>query len=130
MTNQSPAARALQQARMCAQVCDQYRGQNTVVLDLTEVTPLFDYFVVTTGNNRRQMHAIAEEVDRMMNEQGSKRLGIEGYQASQWIVQDYGDIVLHVFTPDARALYDLENLWADAAKVDWQQTESVSVTDD
>ncbi|REJ71633.1 MAG: ribosome silencing factor [Planctomycetota bacterium] len=102
-----------------AKVCDDLRGEDTVVLDLTGVTPLFDFFVITTGNSRRQMHAIAEEVDRILEADGSARRGLEGYDSSTWIVQDYGDVVLHVFTGEARSLYDLEHLWGDAVPVDW-----------
>lgn len=111
---------ALASACWCAKICDDYRGLDTAVLDLRHVTPEFDYFVITTGNSRRQMHAIAEEVDRFQEEQGTVRLGIEGYDRSHWIVQDYGDVVLHVFTDETRDLYDLENLWADAITVDWR----------
>jgi ribosome-associated protein len=110
----------LEAACWCAKICDDYRGLNTVVLDLRHITTEFDYFVITTGNSRRQMHAIAEEVDRMQSEHGERRLGIEGYDRSHWIVQDYGNVVLHVFTQATRELYDLENLWADAVPVDWR----------
>ena len=90
------------------------------MLDLTSLTPIVDYFVITSGNNRRQMHAVAEEVDRILASQGSKRIGLEGYRESSWILQDYGDIVLHVFDDESRKLYDLENLWGDAEQIDWQ----------
>ena len=104
----------------CAEVADEFRGENIVVLDLTKITPEFDFFVITTGKSRRQLHAIIEEADRMMADQGSKRLGIEGYASNNWILQDYGDVVLHVFDPEYREIYDLERLWGDAEKVDWK----------
>jgi len=90
------------------------------VLDLTGVTPIVDYFVIATGTSRRQMHAVAEEADRVLSDKGSARIGIEGYKGSTWILQDYGDVVLHVFTEETRAAYDLEHLWADSKQVDWQ----------
>ncbi len=111
--------RALENACRVANVCDEYRGLETVVLDLTQVTPLFDYFVITTGKSRRQLHAIADHSDDAMAEVGSQRRSTSGYE-TEWVCQDYGDVVLHVFSPDARELYDLENLWADAPRVDWQ----------
>lgn len=101
-------------------MCDDFRGQNTLVLDLTGVTPIFDYFVITTATSRRQMAAIAEETDRVMKADGERPRGVEGADSSTWILQDYGDIVVHVFAPDARTMYDLEHLWADARRVDWQ----------
>ncbi len=66
------------------------------------------------------MRAIADEVDRVLREQGAERLGLEGYETSTWLLQDYGDIVLHIFTPEARGIYDLEHLWGDAPRVDWR----------
>ena len=112
--------RSLHDACLCAKAADDYRGQNTVVLDLTGVTPIFDYFVLTTGSSPRQMRAITDEVDRVLRQAGSERLGVEGYESSTWILQDYGDVVLHVFTPETRSIYDLERLWADAPHVDWR----------
>ena len=103
-----------------AAVCDRLNGDGTVVLDLTAVTPVFDYFVISTGTNRRQMAAIAEKVDRTLREHGVRPLGREGDDAGGWILHDFGDVVLHVFTPEARELYDLEGLWADAVTVDWR----------
>jgi len=117
----SPAQqRSLARACLCAQIAEDYRGQDSLVLDLTGVTPIVDFFVVTTGSSSRQMKALAEEVDRTMKEQGSRRLGIEGSAGGNWILYDYGDIVLHVFSPESRELYDLEHLWADARRVDWK----------
>ena len=116
----SSAHGGLEQACVCAKIANDYRGRDTVVLDLKEVTRIFDYFVITTGISRRQMQAIAEEVDRVMSSMGSERLGLEGYREGSWIVQDYGDIVLHVFTEDTRETYHLEDLWGDANRVDWK----------
>lgn len=91
-----------------------------IVLDLREVTPIVDYFVVATGTSPRQMHALAEEVSRVMKKQGSRAFGKEGEAGGTWILHDYGDIVLHVFNAESRKLYDLEHLWADAPRVDWK----------
>ena len=112
--------RSLAQACLCAKVADDYRGQETLVLDLTAITPVMDYFVVSTATSNRQMRAVAEEVDRLMREHGSRKMGVEGWDGGTWILQDYGDVVLHVFNPESRALYDLEHLWADAPHVDWK----------
>ena len=89
-------------------------------MDLTGVTPEFDYFVIATGQSRRQMHAIVEEVDRRLGHSGHKRRSIEGYEESTWIVQDYGNVVLHVFMPETRGLYELETLWGDSPRVAWE----------
>jgi ribosome-associated protein len=104
-----------------AKIADDLRGQDVVVLDLTHVTSIVDFFVIATGNSRRQMHAIADEVNRKLKrEDGNQRVSIEGYRTEgNWILTDYGDVVLHVFTSEGRTLYNLEGLWADAKKIDW-----------
>lgn len=112
--------RTLQQACLAARVLEDTRGQDTLVLDLTGVTSIVDFFVVTSGSSSRQMKAMAEEVHKTLKHEGSKRIGFEGEDSSQWVLQDYGDIVIHLFTPDARKLYDLEHLWAEAPRVDWK----------
>ncbi|MEZ5944988.1 MAG: ribosome silencing factor [Planctomycetaceae bacterium] len=111
---------ARENACLVAKVCADFRGQNTIVIDTTGITPLFDFFVITTGVTRRQNNAIANTSDDVMLAQGSKRLGTEGMETG-WICHDYGDVVLHVFTPESRQKYDLENLWADAPRVDWSK---------
>ncbi len=108
-------------ASLAAQACADLKGKDSIVLDMTLVTPIVDFFVVTTATSGRQMRAIAEEVEQLMKKRGSRpRVGVEGRDSETWILQDYGDIVLHVFSPDGRELYDLEHLWADAPQVDWK----------
>jgi ribosome-associated protein len=111
--------RSRRHAVLMAQACEQYRGGDVVVLDLTNITPVFDFFVIASANSNRQMRAIAEGVDNVMAEHGSARRGVEGFEGN-WICQDYGDVVLHVFTPAAREHYDLEHLWGDAPRVSWE----------
>lgn len=110
----------LQQACLAARVLEDTRGQDVLVLDLTGVTSIVDYFVLSTGTSPRQMKAMAEEVHKILKHGGSRRIGYEGEESSQWLLQDYGDLVVHLFTPDARKLYDLEHLWAEAPRVDWK----------
>jgi ribosome-associated protein len=117
----SHLASALHRACLAAKVAADNKGRDILVLDMRSVTPLYDYFVLSTGSSRRQIHAIAEETDAALRAEGDTRLGIEGYEASKWIVQDYGDVVVHVFDPDTRDYYKLEELWADATKVDWER---------
>ena len=111
---------AVQHALQCARVAQDNKARDIVVLDMREITPLYDFFVLATGTSRRQIHTLAEEIDAALHAEGDRRLGIEGYEASRWVVQDYGDVVVHVFAPDAREYYALEDLWADAPKVDWE----------
>jgi len=94
-------------------------GRKIVVLDMTRLTALFDYHVIATGTSGRQLRAIADEIERVLEkEHGEKRLSIAGLEDSRWIVQDFGTIIVHLFDDETRAFYSLENLWADASKVD------------
>ena len=114
---------ALHRACLAARTVAENKGRDILVLDMRSCTPLFDYFILVTGTSRRQIHTLAEETDAALRAEGDHRLGIEGYEASKWIVQDYGDIMIHVFDPDTRDYYKLEELWADAKKVDWENEE-------
>jgi ribosome-associated protein len=111
---------SLHRACLCARTAAENKARDVRVLDMRGVTPLYDYFVLASGASRRQIHTIAEEVDAAMHREGDARLSIEGYDASKWVVQDYGDVVVHVFDPAAREFYALEELWADAGQVDWE----------
>lgn len=117
----APLSSALRRACLSARIAADNKGRDVLVLDMRSVTPLYDYFIISTGSSRRQIHAIAEETDAALRAEGDTRLGIEGYEASKWVVQDYGDIVVHTFDPDTRDYYKLEELWADATKVDWER---------
>lgn len=124
-----PRQRARELAIECARVADEHRGERILVLDMTRLTPIVDYFVIVTGSTRRRIHTIVEEIDRAMEQAGQRRLGLEGYDSSRWVLLDYGDIVVHVFDPEAREYYDLENLWADAPRIEWQSAAERPATD-
>lgn len=115
-------AASLANACTAARIADELRGQDILVLDMTEVTSIVDFFVIVTATSSRQMHAVADEVNRKLkHDDGHRRLSIEGYRSGgNWILTDYGDVVLHVFTPEGRRVYNLEQLWADAGRIDWR----------
>ncbi len=117
----SPLSSALHRACVAAKTAADNKGRDILVLDMRSCTPLFDFFVISTGTSRRQIHTLAEETDAALRAEGDTRAGIEGYEASKWIVQDYGDVMIHVFDADTRDYYKLEELWADAKKVDWER---------
>ena len=101
-----------------ARTAEDNRGENIVVLDMREITPVFDYFVIATGNSRRQLHAISEEIEHVLEDDlKDKRMGIEGYQESRWILLDYGNVVIHLFDEETREYYALEDFWSDAVPV-------------
>src|SRR4051794_11746774 len=99
LAKQVPTARAavaIEHARNCARVAEDNKGRDVVILDMRDIPPLYDFFILVTGLSRRQIHTISEEIDDAMRAEGEARLSIEGYEAGKWVVQDYGDIVVHV----------------------------------
>jgi ribosome-associated protein len=114
---------SLDRACLCARVAADNKGRDIVVLDMRGITPLYDFFILATGSSRRQIHTITEETDAALRERGDRRLTVEGYEASSWVVQDYGDLMVHVFNPQTREYYALEDLWADAPRIDWETHE-------
>lgn len=112
---------SLDRACLSARVALDNKGRDVLVLDMRGITPLYDFFVLATGASRRQIHTIAEEIDAALHEQGDERRSISGYEASKWVVQDYGDVMVHVFDAPTREYYSLEDLWADAPRVNWER---------
>jgi ribosome-associated protein len=89
------------------------------VLDLTGITSFADYFVICTGANQRQIQAISDEVNLQMKHQaGELPISVEGYTQAEWVLADYGDLLVHIFSPKSREYYDLERLWRSAKPVE------------
>lgn len=95
------------------------KAEDIKVLDLTPVTTFADNLIICTGRNQRQNQAIADEIEKQLKEQGERPNNIEGYSNAEWILMDYGDYVINIFSEAARKYYDLERLWRDATEVDW-----------
>jgi ribosome-associated protein len=118
--------RSLQLALAAARTAADNRGQDVAVLDMRTLTSEFDYFVLATGNSRRQLHAIGDEIDHTLEgDLGDSRMGTEGYHESRWILLDYGSVVIHLFDEETRKFYALEDLWDTAERVPlpWEKQE-------
>jgi ribosome-associated protein len=89
-----------------------------VVLDLRKASAFTDYFVICSGGNARQVHAIADGIQEALGRHGSKPALVEGTGRAEWVLIDYFDVVFHVFTPATREFYGLERLWGDAERVE------------
>ena len=113
------SGQGLERARLSARVALENKASDVLILDMRGITPLFDYFVLATGTSRRQIHTLAEEIDDALRAEGDTRRALEGYEPGRWVVLDYGDLVIHLFDPETRAYYGLEDLWADAPRVDF-----------
>jgi len=94
------------------------KALDLTVLDLRGIASFTDFFVITTGTNRRQCQAISDEVVEQLKRSGTRAARVEGFQTAEWILIDYGDFVVHVFDDKARGFYDLERLWREAQRID------------
>lgn len=103
--------------REAVAAAEEKQARELRVLDLREVTSFSDFFVVCNGTNIRQNQAIADEIETALKKLGRYPLSIEGYTNAEWILMDYGDFLVHIFTEKARQYYDLERLWRDARVV-------------
>lgn len=90
------------------------KGTDIKVFNISEISPLADYFIIATGNNKNQNQAIIDEVNEKLNAVKIHPRQIEGYENANWILSDYGDIMIHIFNPESREFYNLERLWKDA----------------
>ena len=105
-------------ALLLAQAMDSKKGKDIRVLETDGVTTLADYFVLCSGSSAPQLKALADAGEKAMKDHGILPHHVEGHRGGTWILQDYGDVVVHVFDTEARAFYDLDRLWADAKTVD------------
>ena len=113
------AQRSLELALAAVRTASENGGRDIALLDMQQQSTLFDYFVIASGTSRRQLHAMSEEIDHTLEDDlKDKRMGIEGYDASRWVLLDYGSVVIHLFDDETREFYALEALWADAKAID------------
>ena len=95
------------------------KATDITVLNLTGITSFADYFVICTGANQRQVQAISDEVNLQVKRQASELpISVEGYTQAEWVLADYGDLLVHIFSPKARDYYGLERLWRGAKPVE------------
>lgn len=105
---------------------DSKKAVDIKVLDISKITTMADYFVICQGGSTTQMKAIADEVDEKLSLAGIKPFGREGMNTAYWILMDYSDVIVHIFSSESRSFYSIENLWSDAEIVDISST----ITDD
>lgn len=104
---------ALETAKSAAKALDGKKGEKIKVIRITDVSVLADYMVIATGGNSTHVKALADEVEDKLSEAGVSVSHIEGYRSNSWILLDYVDVIVHVFSDEARQYYDLERLWQD-----------------
>lgn len=93
------------------------KAEEIRVIDISEVSPLADYFIIANGTNRNQVQALADQVEEKLGQLGYERRPIEGYDSANWILLDYKDVIIHIFDRENRGFYDLERIWRDGKPV-------------
>lgn len=101
-----------------AKVLDEKKGTQLLVLETDSLTTLADYFVLATGASAPQLKAMGDACEKAMKEEGILPHHIEGHRGGTWVLQDYSDVIVHLFSEEAREFYSLDRLWADAKEVD------------
>lgn len=93
------------------------KAENIQIIDISEISPLADYFVIANGSNRNQVQALADHVEEILSRLGYERRPIEGYDNANWILLDFKDVIIHIFDQESRQYYDLERIWRDGKLV-------------
>ncbi len=104
--------------RTAARAAADKKAFEIVALEVSQLTSYTDSLLICSGGSDRQVGAISEEIQRRLRDSGRKPLHVEGASRSDWVLMDYGEIVVHIFTEERRAFYGLENLWGDAPRLD------------
>jgi ribosome-associated protein len=107
----------LDKALLASEIIMERKAVDPVLFEVTGLTSIADYFLVAGGNSSRQVQAIGRHLQRNMKEKGCRAYGIEGEQEGQWILMDFGDLVVHIFYQPVREFYDLEGLWSEAPRI-------------
>jgi len=124
-----PRSRLADSRRMAvaaARAAGSKQAADIVILDVHDLIVITDFFVIATGTSDRQVKTIVEEVEKALRETGMKPLRREGETEAQWVLLDYVDVVVHVFSKEQREYYDLERLWRDAPRVEWEEQGAAS----
>jgi ribosome-associated protein len=114
--------------RLSADLLWSRQAQEISILEVGDLVGYADYFVVVTARNEKHAQALASHLERRLRGIGIRSLGREGVKNGRWALVDFGDFVVHIFHPEDRALYDLESLWHEAPKMDWQPPKNMVQT--
>ena len=105
-------------AKLAVAALEDHKAEDISVIDIREVSPIADYFIIASGNNQNQLQAMRDAADEALYKAGIKVQQVEGNQNSTWILMDYNDIIIHIFSKEDRLFYDLERVWRDGKKID------------
>ncbi len=116
---------ALETARLAAKALCERKGINIKLIRITDISSIADYFVIATGSSNTHVKSLADNVEYRLDNAGVSVSHIEGYRSDSWILLDYVDVIVHVFSEEAREYYDLERLWEDGEETDISDIEEM-----
>lgn len=105
-------------AKIAYAALEEKKAEDIKVLDISEVSVLADYFIIANGTNKNQVQALVDNVQEQLHKAGYESKQVEGYQTGNWILLDYGDVIIHIFSKEDRLFYDLERIWRDGKIVE------------
>lgn len=108
-------------AEMVISALEDKKAADIRIIDISSISILADYFIITNGTNRNQVQALIDNVEEVMGKAGYEPKQIEGYQSGNWILMDYGDIIVHVFDQENRLFYNLERIWCDGKEISLEE---------
>lgn len=109
---------SIEKAKATANILNSKKALNIEVIGVEGISDITNYFVIATGTANLHVRSLSEDLEFQLNEMGEKPLHIEGYASGTWVLLDYGDVVVHIFTGEMRDFYDLSRLWADGKKIE------------
>ncbi|MCI9422831.1 ribosome silencing factor [Lachnospiraceae bacterium WCA-9-b2] len=105
-------------ARIVCRALEDKKGEDICIIDISGISPLADYFIITSGSNDSQVKALVDHVEDEMHKAGHSQIQREGLQTGNWVLLDYGDVVVHVFDTENREFYHLERIWSDGKRIE------------
>lgn len=110
--------KSLSMAKLAIEALEDKKAEDIKVIDISEVSVIADYFIIAGGSNRSQIQALCDNVEEKLGRAGFPARQTEGYDTANWVLLDFGDVIVHIFDKENRLLYDLERIWRDGKQVD------------
>ena len=109
---------AIEMTKLAIQALEDKKAEDVHVIDISEVSVIADYFIIAGGSNKSQIQALCDNVQEKLGRAGYPEKQVEGYQTANWILMDFGDVIVHIFDKENRLLYNLERIWRDGKQID------------
>ena len=115
--NNTPSEKTYEHVKTVVEALKEKKGEDVRVLDIHDISSVADYFIIAAGNNERQIQTLSDNVEEKLKKEGIEPAGIEGYPQASWILLDYTDFVVHIFSKEDRLFYELERIWKDGKEI-------------